>query len=205
MERVRKGDATRARILHEAATQASLRGLATVSLNDVAEAIGISKSGVFKHFESKEAMQQAVLEATAARLVEKVWTPALQDPAGPARLEKIFVGMLDWDEVECGDYGCLIQSATVEFDDQPGGIRDFLHDRQRRLQRAIERELRALRDPPLEDEAVAQAAFELRSYLTGFIATRRTSAPGEARRRAMLAFAGLVDRLERLQARQLPS
>ena len=53
---MRKGEATRERILEEAARQAAARGLGGVSLNDVAGAVGISKSGLFKHFDSKEAM-----------------------------------------------------------------------------------------------------------------------------------------------------
>src|SRR5262245_1682341 len=57
-----KGNETRVRILEECARQAAARGLVGVSLNDIAEAVGLSKSGLFKHFESKEAMQYAVLE-----------------------------------------------------------------------------------------------------------------------------------------------
>jgi AcrR family transcriptional regulator len=174
---MRKGDATRARILDEAARQAALRGLATVSLNDVAEAIGISKSGVFKHFQSKEAMQQAVLEATSERVVAFVWAPARDVPAGRARLDFIFRRMLDWDEFECGEFGCLVQSSTVEFDDQPGPISDMLHETQGKVMRALKREIGKLHDPPLDEEAAGQAAFEFRCLIAGFTAMRRTLAP----------------------------
>jgi AcrR family transcriptional regulator len=194
---MRKGDATRARILDEAARQASLRGLATVSLNDVAEAIGISKSGVFKHFQAKEAMQQAVLEATAERVVAFVWAPAREVPRGRERLDFIFRRMLDWEEHECGEYGCLVQSSTVEFDDQPGPIRDMLHATQAKVMQGVMREIGKLREPPLDAEVVAQAAFEFRCLITGFGAMRRTLAPGEARRRALAAYEQLMQRLQR--------
>ena len=64
---MRKGAATRARIVEEAGRLASVRGLGAVSLNDLAEAVGLSKSGVFKHFEDKEALHLAVLEAAVQR------------------------------------------------------------------------------------------------------------------------------------------
>jgi AcrR family transcriptional regulator len=192
---MRKGDATRARILDEAARQASLRGLAIVSLSDVAEAIGISKSGVFKHFQSKEAMQQAVLEATAERVIAFVWRPARDVPRGRERLDFIFRRMLDWEEFECGDYGCLVQSSTVEFDDQPGPIREMLHATQAKVMQAVMREIGKLHEPALDPETVAQAAFEFRCLIAGFGSVRRTLAPGEARRRALTAYEQLMHRL----------
>lgn len=192
---MRKGDATRVRNLEEAGQQASLRGLATVSLNDVAEGIGISKSGVFKHFQSKEAMQLAVLEATIDRFRAVVWTPVLDLPPGRARLEAMFQRLLDWDEEECGHYGCLIQSATVEFEDQPGPIRDLLQAGHGELLQVLAGEFKAIGTPPLSDEAAAQAAFEFKCFSGGFSSTRRMIGAAEARRRATLAFNGLMARL----------
>lgn len=192
---MKKGDATRIRILEEAANQASLRGLATVSLNDVAEAIGISKSGVFKHFQAKEAMQQAVLEKTIERFRAAVWVPVMDLPPGQVRLGALFDKSLDWDEFECGEYGCLIQSATVEFDDQPGPIRDLLHNAKRLLSQTVQREFKALRDPPLDDESCAQAAFEFSSFVLGFEDSRRVIGAAEARARARAAYEGLIRRL----------
>lgn len=193
---MRKGEETRARILEEAARQASLRGLATVSLNDVAEAIGISKSGVFKHFQAKEAMQQAVLEATIERVMAYVWIPMLAMPkGGPARLRRLLEKSMDWDEFECGAFGCLVQSATVEFDDQPGPIRDLLHAAQGRAQIATENEFRYLCDPPLDAATIGQAAYEFRTLIHGFIAMRRTLPKGEARARTLAGFEQLLQRL----------
>ena len=59
---MRKGEATRARIVTEAGRMASVKGLAAVSLANIAEAVGISKSGVFKHFGDKDDLHLAVLE-----------------------------------------------------------------------------------------------------------------------------------------------
>ena len=90
MAAMKKGEATRARIVEAAAKLASVRGLAAISLNDVAEAVGLSKSGVFKHFDSKDALHQAVLDATVQRYLEVIWAPAMKLPQGPERLTLIF-------------------------------------------------------------------------------------------------------------------
>lgn len=145
---MRKGDATRARILDETARQAALKGFGAVSLNDVAEAVGLSKSGLFKHFESKEAMELVALEQEFDRFVEFVWTPAEALPAGRTRLEAIFERWLDWSEVEKAAGGCLIMAASIELDDQPGPLRDLLQKRVRQWRRTLSREMQALRDPP---------------------------------------------------------
>ena len=92
---MKKGDATRARILDEAASQASMRGLAAVSLNDVAEAIAMSKSGLFKHFRAKEHLQQAALQATMNRFVHYVWEPVKAMPPGREKVQALFERQLD--------------------------------------------------------------------------------------------------------------
>ena len=153
---MRKGDATRARILEETARQAALRGFGAVSLNDVAEAVGLSKSGLFKHFESKEAMELVALEQEFDRFVEFVWTPAEALPPGRARLEAIFERWLDWSEVEKAAGGCLIMAASIELDDQPGPLRDLLQKRVRQWRRTLAREMQALCAPPLSDDEVAK-------------------------------------------------
>ena len=121
-----KGDLTRQKILETAADQAAVRGLAAVSLGDVADAVGMSKSGVFKHFQAKEALQQALIEQVTGRFVEHVWTPAEALPSGKARLEVIFERWLEWVEHEASAGGCGLLAFAIELDDQPGPLRDGL-------------------------------------------------------------------------------
>jgi AcrR family transcriptional regulator len=185
---MRKGQVTRSRIVEEAARQGSVRGLAAVSLNDVAEAVGLSKSGVFKHFEAKEGLHHAVLEATVQRYLDVIWAPAVKLPQGPERLTLIFDRWLDWVEKEAGPGGCLIMQASVEFDDQPGPLRDYLRTCQLRWQKTIVGEIRALTSPPLPEEAAQQGAFDLKSYILGFAEQRRLLDDAAARRRARSAF-----------------
>lgn len=194
---LKKGDATRARILGEAARQAAVKGFGAVSLNDVAEAVGLSKSGLFKHFESKESMELAALQVELDRFVAFVWTPAEALPPGRPRLEAIFDRWMDWTEFENPAGGCLILAASTELDDQPGPLRDLLLAQQRRWSKTLAKEFRALREPPVSDEEAASAAFQMKSFILGHNEMRRLMEDEGARRAARGAFEALLERTAR--------
>lgn len=191
---MRKGDATKARILEETQRQAAVKGFGAVSLNDVAEAVGLSKSGLFKHFESKESMELAALDQGFERFVAFVWAPAESLPPGRPRLEAIFERWIDWTEVENAAGGCLIMAASVELDDQPGPLRDLLLKRVRQWRRTLGREMQALRDPPLSEAEAAGAVFQMKSFILGHSDARRMFEDTGARAVARAAFAALLDR-----------
>ena len=197
IESMRKGEATRARIVDEAARQASVRGLKAVSLADLAEGVGLSKSGVFKHFADKDDLHMAVLDATVQRYLSVIWSPALKLPKGRERVSYIFNRWMDWVELESGPGGCLIMQASREFDDQPGHIRDKLRDNHLRWQKMMAAELAAVRTPSLSADQAMQAAFDMKSYILGFAEQRRLLDDDDARRRAQAAFDTLLDRLIR--------
>lgn len=192
---MRKGEATRARIVEEAARQASVRGLRAVSLADLAEGVGLSKSGVFKHFDSKDDLHRAVLAATVKRFLNLIWTPALQKPAGRDRVGFIFERWLDWVEQESGPGGCLIMQASREFDDQPGDIRDYLKECHVQWQKHMAAELRAAAGRSLNDAEALQAAFDMKSYVLGFAEQRRLLDDQASRVLAKAAFEALLARL----------
>jgi AcrR family transcriptional regulator len=197
---MRKGEATRLRILDEAARQAALRGLTAVSLGDLAEQIGLSKSGLFKHFDSKEAMQHAVVEQVMDQFSAFVWRPARELPHGRARLERVFDLWLDWAESEWPKSGCPITAFSTELDDQPGELRDVFQGRLQAWRKTMVREIRALREPPLS-EAEAQAAyFQMKSFVLGHSDARRMMGDADARRSAHAAFDALLDRTSRIAA-----
>lgn len=192
---MKKGDATRERIIREAVEQTSVRGLTAVSLGDVAFAVGLSKSGLFKHFDSKEAMQQAVLEAVLARYREVLWDGAEDMPPGRARLERVFDNWLTWMDNACAKGGCVLIAATIELDDQPGPLRDFLEDRQRRWRVTLIGELQALTEPPLPISVAEQAVFEMKSFILGYNEAFRLLHDVQCGDHARAAFRGLLDRL----------
>lgn len=197
---MRKGDATRARIIAEAARQAAVKGLTGASLGDVAEASGLSKSGLFKHFDSKEAMQLAVIEEVIRRFNAFTWKRAEPLPAGRPRLEAIFANWLDWSESEWVEHGCPIVALSVELDDQPGPLRDYLQARLQQWRGTLIREFQALADPPLPESEAAAAYFQMKSFVLGHSEARRLMADPDARASAQAAFRALLDRTARVAA-----
>jgi len=191
---MKKGEATRLRILDEAARQAAQRGLAGVSLADVADAVGLSKSGLFKHFDSKEAMQLAVIEQVMDHYVDFLWARAETAPAGRARLDRVFERWLDWSETEWPQSGCPVIAMTVELDDQPGPLRDVFRDRMQCARERLIGELRGLRSPPLSADEAKAAYFQMRSFVLGHSEARRMMGDADARKSAFAAFHALLDR-----------
>lgn len=122
---------TRDTILQEALDQAAVRGLEGISIGGLAGALGMSKSGVFAHFKSLEALQLAILETAIALFTQRVVGPALSEGEPGARLDRLFEGQLDWMAGAAGAPGCLFTGAIQEFDDQPGALRDRLLASQR--------------------------------------------------------------------------
>ncbi|MGQ4659377.1 TetR family transcriptional regulator C-terminal domain-containing protein [Lysobacter sp. F6437] len=131
-----KGAATREAILDHAYAIACSAGLEGLSIGALAHAVGMSKSGVFAHFGSREELQLAVLEDAAQRFVAHVFHPALRQPRGLARLRKIIEQWFDWVRHE-DDGGCLFLAAVSEYDDRPGPQRDQLLQQDRQWRQAL--------------------------------------------------------------------
>src|SRR5258706_10816583 len=192
---MKKGEATRSRIIEEATRLAAVRGLSTVSLADIAEPVRLSKSGLFKHFESKEAMQQAVLASAFDQFAGFVWTPCADLPKGRRRLEAVFERWIDWVVHENQTGGCPINAMIMEFDDQPGPLRDYLRKRLIAWRLNLVRDFMAMRDPPLREDEAWQAMFETKAFILGYSEMARLMEDRQARPWARRAFAALLDRL----------
>ncbi|MGX5730313.1 TetR/AcrR family transcriptional regulator [Pseudoxanthomonas beigongshangi] len=117
-----KGTATREMIVERAYAIACRHGLEGLSIGELAQAAGMSKSGVFAHFGSREDLQMTVLDWTARRFGEAVMAPALRQPRGLARLRAIMDGWFDW--VRANPDGCVILGAANEYDARPGMMRE---------------------------------------------------------------------------------
>ncbi len=110
-------------ILDEAGRLARRLGLAGLTIGSLATQTGMSKSGLFAHFGSKESLQIQVLEHSSERFVDDVIRPALKAPRGIPRVRDLFERWLEWDSAEGG---CPLVAATFELDDQPGPVREHL-------------------------------------------------------------------------------
>jgi AcrR family transcriptional regulator len=126
-----KGDLTRNAILERATLLASQVGLGGLTIGTLADDLDLSKSGLFGHFRSKEALQIQVLEHAAATFVELVVRPALRAPRGIRRIRALFDQWLEWTRSGPLPGGCLFVAAATELDDQPGPVRDRLQQLQR--------------------------------------------------------------------------
>jgi len=124
-----KGETTRQAILDRAMTLASQVGLTGLTIGRLAEDLELSKSGLFGHFQSKEALQIQVLEHAAETFVEQVVRPALAEPRGLPRLRALVERWLAWDSSLPG--GCVFVAAAAELDDRPGSVRLRLVELQR--------------------------------------------------------------------------
>lgn len=193
-EGVSKGEATRERILDWAFRSASRRGLEGLSIGNLASELGLSKSGLFAHFGSKEELQVAVLEAARERFLEIVVRPALAARRGEARMRKWFDSWLRWTSDPTVPGGCIFMVAAVEFDDREGRPREFLVKSQRELLEAVAKsathavECGDFRDD-LEPE---QFAFELLGIMLAFHQEKRLFRAPNAEKRARAAFERLL-------------
>lgn len=125
-----KGDRTRDAILDRAADLASLVGLNGLTIGTLASHTGMSKSGLFQHFGSKEQLQVETLRAGVDRFVESVVRPALKTRRGTVRVRALFDRWLQWATDDGLAGGCLFVAASIELDDQPGAARDYLVEHQ---------------------------------------------------------------------------
>ncbi len=114
---------TRGVILDEAGRLARRVGLCGLTIGSLATQTGMSKSGLFAHFGSKESLQLQVLVYSTERFVDDVIRPALRAPRGVPRVRDLFERWLEWDSAEGG---CPLVAASFELDDQPGPVRESL-------------------------------------------------------------------------------
>ncbi|QWP74998.1 TetR/AcrR family transcriptional regulator [Lysobacter sp. K5869] len=156
-----KGAATREAILDQAYSIACSAGLEGLSIGPLAAAVGMSKSGVFAHFGSREDLQLAVLDKASERFVAYVLLPALQRPRGLARLRSIVESWFDWSRHTDG--GCVLLAAVNEYDDRPGALRECVVEQQKRWHQELGRAVQlAIDTGELDAETdTAQLAFEI--------------------------------------------
>jgi AcrR family transcriptional regulator len=185
-----KGERTRAAILDEALKIVSKAGLDGLTIGTLAEATGMSKSGLFAHFGSREELLLAVLAHGQAEFTQVVFQPAMAKPRGLPRLRAMFVNWLDWTESAELPGGCPMIGGATEFDDRPGPVRDMLAGGQRTW---IETLKRAVRQAVEEGQLAAdtdpeQIAFEIFGIALVVHHHRRLLGYKKARERALVAL-----------------
>jgi AcrR family transcriptional regulator len=191
-----KGERTRAAILDEALKIVSKAGLDGLTIGTLAEATGLSKSGLFAHFGSREELLLAVLTHGQDQFTEVVFKPALDHPRGTPRVRAMFVNWLDWTESAELPGGCPMIGGATEFDDKPGPVRDMLAAGQRAWIEALKRGVRqAVEQGQLgANTDPEQVAFEMFGIALVVHHHRRLLGYSKARSRALTALESLFER-----------
>jgi AcrR family transcriptional regulator len=161
-----KGERTRNAILERAAALATEEGLEPLSIGRLAEATGMSKSGLFAHFGSKEELQLATVDHAASLFVAEVIAPARAAPKGLARVWALCDHMVDYAERQVFPGGCFFAATSFEFNNRPGPVRDRIEANIRSwlsyLEHAVEQaqESREL----VDDISAREIAFQLDAF-----------------------------------------
>jgi AcrR family transcriptional regulator len=167
---LKKGERTRQAILDVAANLATQEGLEPLSIGRLAEATGMSKSGLFAHFGSKQDLQLSTVDHAAQRFVAEVIAPARSAPRGLARVWALCDHMIDYSERQVFPGGCFFAATSFEFNNRPGAVRDRIEENLRSwfsyLEHAVEQAQEAgeldpevnARDVAFQLDAFAQAA-----------------------------------------------
>ncbi|MFD9410029.1 TetR/AcrR family transcriptional regulator [Streptomyces sp. NPDC059989] len=164
--RVERGNQTRRTVLDRTMSIASVDGLEGLSLGKIAADLGLSKSGVFALFGSKEDLQLATVRAAVDVFVEQVVRPVREDPAGMAKVWRVCERWLDYSGRRIFPGGCFFYSVSAEFDSRPGPVRDEVakvgSDWTRFIERVLDeaRLAGAFRDG-VDAADVPQLAFEM--------------------------------------------
>jgi len=181
---LQKGQQTKAAIVDAALVLATRVGLEGLSVGSVADKAGMSKSGVFSHFGSREELQISVVRAYHARFRAEVFEPALAEPRGLPRLRALFGRWMTRMSVEIAS-GCLFVGGAVEFDDRPGPVRDALVASVKDWLGALQRAVVQARDEGhlASGIAPAQVAFEIHGLILALhYEARFLQAPGSVAR-----------------------
>ena len=192
---MRKGERTKTLILDDALAFAGEVGIEGLSIGSLAGRVGLSKSGLFAHFGSKEDLQLATLRHGQQRFEATVFRPALAVPRGLPRLHALFENWLDWIARVAQPGGCVLLAAAMEYDDRPGLLRDALVAGQRELRGAVAKAVRlAIQEGHLRaDTDPWQLAFEVMGILLAAHHDLGLLEDSRALDRARAAFARLID------------
>jgi len=189
-----RGEETRTTIVAHALEVAATDGLDSLTIGRLSSALGMSKSGLFAHFKSKEQLQLQVLQHAVERFVTAVVVPAIKQPRGVARVRALYANWLELAKQQPG--GCIIHSASSELDDRPGPLRDFLEQAHRDLRETVERSARICIEEGhfRADLDVRLFAFQFASYALGYQQAARLLRDDSAIDCARASFAELLER-----------
>lgn len=196
IEQGRDARRTKTLILETALKIASLAGIEGLTIGELAKAVGMSKSGLFAHFRGKDNLQMSVLQEATGRFIEAVMKPAFREPRGVARIQALFDNWIEHlngsDELPGGS---VLIAASIELDDRPGVLRDFVQQAQRDLIGNLEKAARmAVEEGQFrKDLDVELFAWSMYSFVLGYHHFKRMLEDPKAERHVRRSFKGLLE------------
>src|SRR6476661_9450196 len=183
--KTQKAELTRAAILGAAMELAGREGLESITLQAVADSIGLSKSGVFSRVGSRETLQMAVIDEWGRRFLDDVFVPAMQQPKGLPRLDAIVQRWIARTRDVETRTGCIFSAGAFELDDRAGPLRDHLHGEILRWRAALRRTvLQAIEAGHLRaDTDAEQLVAEIYALTLGLLHDARFLRDGRAAER----------------------
>jgi AcrR family transcriptional regulator len=191
---MKKGEDTKQTILEYGLQLASQVGLESVTIGVLAKETGMSKSGLFAHFQSKENLQVEILEHAAREFSDNVVVPALKQPFGIPRIKALVENWIAWGANMEG--GCVFVSASTEYTDRPGRVRKVLLKQQETWIDTLKRLAKsAIKAGDFRKEIdCGQFAFELYSLMLGFHYYHKLLQDSDTKKRQETALAQLLSR-----------
>jgi len=194
---MKKGFDTKENILKTAFEFTSKFGLEALSIGELAKSVGMSKSGLFSHFKSKEKLQIMVLDYSAENFTLKIFKPALKEDRGLPRLDAMMNNWCKW-STNYLPGGCPFLSSIVEFDDRPGAVRDHLRVIQGQMVGTFIRAIEiAVEEGQLKKKTdKEQLAYEIYSNMIGFHIYNRLLKDKSSKERFKSAYEGCIDKFK---------
>jgi len=189
-----RGAETRQVILGRAAQMASRLGLQGLTIGGLAEDLELSKSGLFAHFQSKEALQVETLRFAAQLFIDNVIRPALKARRGEPRVRALFERWLEWARAFIREGGCLFVAAATELDDREGPARQELVRQQKDWRELLSSVARgAVTEGHFRSKLdTEQFAHDMHGVMLAYHHSRRLLRDPRAEERARRAFEALV-------------
>lgn len=192
-----KGYSTKETILKTAFELTSKFGLESLSIGELAKSVGMSKSGLFSHFKSKEKLQIMVMDYASENFVLKVVKPALKKDRGIDRIVALMKNWEKWSSTYLPG-GCPFLSAIVEFDDRPGAVRDHIKTLQGTMVQTFTRSINIAKEERQlkSDTDSEQLAYEIYSNMIGFHIYNRLLKDKKAKNRFNSFFHSILEKVK---------
>lgn len=192
-----RGQETKQLILSKAMKIASTVGIQGITIGELAKSIGMSKSGLFAHFENKDNLQLEILKLASEFFVDRVLKPSFQQPKGLPRLKALFENwMLFLNDADSLPGGSIFIAASFELDDRPGLLKDFVQKSQNDLILNIEKCVQfAIECGHLNKNVnTTDFAWKLYSYVLGYHHFKRMLHSTESESLIRNAFNDLIEK-----------